>query len=174
MKNKNFLDQQICSKTVNSLTIFLQNQARRFIFMKLLTNRYALSENWQLTAMHTWYADKFKTDLGTKMWPLQGILLREEREDCMECTKAGIKIPQTLKAGSSQSSEAVFGYQPQGAGGLSILKKEQFKWWLTGLHGHTLARQICLFKYTFAPWKCEQKPLKKHINLRSGYGHFII
>lgn len=41
----------------------------------------------------------------------------------MVCAKAGIKIPQALKAGSSQSSEAVFGYQSQREGGLSILKK---------------------------------------------------
>lgn len=38
--------------------------------------------------------------------------------------QAGIKIPQALKAGSSQSSEAVFGYQSQREGGLSILKKK--------------------------------------------------
>lgn len=41
----------------------------------------------------------------------------------MVCTKAGIKIPQALKASSSQSSEAVFGYQSQREGALSILKK---------------------------------------------------
>lgn len=78
----------------------------------------------------------------------------------MVCAKAGIKIPQALKAGSSQSSEAVFGYQSQREGGLSILKKEKFKWWLTGLHGHTHWLDKFASKYTFAPRKCEQKPLR--------------
>lgn len=43
----------------------------------------------------------------------------------MVCTKAGIKIPQALKGGSSQSSEPVFGYQSHKEGGLSILKKKK-------------------------------------------------
>lgn len=68
-----------------------------------------------------------------------------------------MEIPQALKVGSSQSSEAVFGYQSQRAGGPSILKKDQFKW-ITGLCGHTLARQRRLFKYTFASRECEKKP----------------
>lgn len=70
----------------------------------------------------------------------------------MVSTKAGSKIPQALKAASPQSTEAVFGYQSQRKGGLSILKRsaQVAQWPHTG--------QSRLFKYTVAPWKCEKKP----------------
>lgn len=96
---------------------------------------FTLSENWQLTAVHTWYSDAFNIYLGTKMWPLQGILLGVERE--------GLHGIQQGWNQDSSGPECSFIPVPWSCVWISVskkrgplnIKKDQHKW----LSGHTPA-----------------------------------
>lgn len=77
-------DQQICCKIVNNSLLPRRTEGADSCLWNYshIVNHsvFTLSGNWQSTAMHTWYSDAFNIYCGTKMWPLQGILLGVARE----------------------------------------------------------------------------------------------
>lgn len=91
---------------------------------------FTLLENWKLPAMHSWYSDAFNI-YGKYQNNIQyhgNVTFARNSAGSREGRTHGIhhgwnQDSQELKAGSSQSPEAVFGCQSQRKGGLSILKK---------------------------------------------------